>query len=179
MQTTLRGAIQLRQLQSWIADPAHAKTVLALSAVSSRRGPSRPKVQAGGDVYPFIISFLEIVQTRLASLVSESPDLLQRLDRVFVYVLLMISHAKSSVFDYSSTKLLARWIEQDTEGITSLSPVFDKLQNLAKTVQLTTGLGQTEIWSLFRETFDQRSSEDLLKLTSLADDVYDPRKRRL
>lgn len=136
-------------------------------------------MQAGGDVYPFIISFLEIVQTRLASLVSESPDLLQRLDRVFVYVLLMISRAKSSVFDYSSTKLLARWIEQDTEGITSLSPVFDKLQNLAKTVQLTTGLGQTEIWSLFRETFDQRSSEDLLKLTSLADDVYDPRKRRL
>ncbi|EAL18568.1 hypothetical protein CNBJ2090 [Cryptococcus deneoformans B-3501A] len=174
LQTILRGAIQLRHLQSWIADPAHAKTILALSAVSSRRGPSRPKVQAGGDVYPFIISFLEIVQTRLASLVSESPHLLQRLDRVFVYVLLMISHAKSSVFDYSSTKLLARWIEQDTEGITSLCPVLDKLQNLAKTVQLTTGLGQTEIWSLFRETCDQGSSEDLVKLTSLADDVYDP-----
>lgn len=91
----------------------------------------------------------------------------------------MISHAKSSVFDYSSTKLLARWIEQDTEDVTSLSPVFDKLRNLAKTVQLTTGLGQAEIWSLFREPCDQGSSEDLVKLTLLADDVYDPRKQPL
>ncbi|WWC86817.1 uncharacterized protein L201_001696 [Kwoniella dendrophila CBS 6074] len=184
LQCLLRNEGRKDEIQAWLSDSANAKSILAISAASIRRGPSRNKAQAGQDIYPFTSYFREVIRQQLPALMganhaSSHEELLERLDRICIYVQLMEDHAKNSTFDYSSTKLLANWLQEDIQGVPILSPLLDKLQNLVKTVQLTSGFGQTQIWMLFRDIVgDGNRRGDLDRLIQMADNVQDPELRK-
>ncbi|WWD21566.1 hypothetical protein CI109_106052 [Kwoniella shandongensis] len=179
LQILLRNEIRHEHLQAWVADPINAKTVLATSAASVRRGPTRNKEQAGKDVYPFTGTFRVMIRQQLpAILTNGDTSLLEKLERISVYVQLIEEHAKSTTFDYSSTKLLASWLDEEIKDIAALAPVLEMLQSLAKAVQLTTGMGQTQIWMLFRDVqSDLAGIAEVAKLAQMAKTIRDPALR--
>ncbi|KAK8847475.1 hypothetical protein IAR55_005333 [Kwoniella newhampshirensis] len=179
LQILLRSEIRHEQVQAWVADPSNAKSVLATSAASIRRGPSRNKEQAGKDVYPFTGTFRAMLRQRLSSMLTDSnARLLEQLERICVYVHLIEEHGKSTVFDYSSTRLLASWLDEEIKGLPALAPILEILRNLAKAVKLTTGMGQTQIWMLFRDVHSDLSGvSEAEKLCGLAKNLRDPELR--
>ncbi|WVN89377.1 uncharacterized protein L203_104600 [Cryptococcus depauperatus CBS 7841] len=182
IQTLLRNDFLRSEIQAWVSDPANVGSVLATSALSMRQRPASLKTQTGKDVYPFINAFQEVLQQKLALAASHSPEFLQHLDLIFVYVLLIKEHAKYSVFDYSSTKLLASWLENEITSLQLFSPLTSQLHNLAKTVQITAGLGQSQLWNMFREaqpTLDIQNQNDTQELVNVADKILDPQLRCL
>jgi hypothetical protein len=89
-------------------------------------------------------------------------------------VYLVEHHASGEIFDYSATQLLATWCRELLERLYGLRDVLPFLQGLAQSVNLTTGLGQAQIWSIFRDGAIQDisqmlSQEDLLQLQSVKD----------
>ena len=56
----------------------------------------------------------------------------------------------SDTFDVSSTQLLVEWLRPELERSPLLVPAQDELHSLAQAIQLKSGLGQSEIWALFR-----------------------------
>ncbi|WVR04698.1 hypothetical protein IAU60_001709 [Kwoniella sp. DSM 27419] len=181
LQTLLRNQVRQNEVKSWLANPESAKSILAVSASTTRRGPSRNKVQAGSDVFPFTDLFRAKLLEELPKVFSTSSadiDFRERLDRICVYVQLIEEHAKSTSFDYSSTKLLAGWLEEDIKCLPFLSPVLAKLEGLVKTVQLTQGHGQSEIWALFRDLQCESSvQQEVKRLAALANNIVDPELR--
>ncbi|WVQ75947.1 hypothetical protein IAR50_005582 [Cryptococcus sp. DSM 104548] len=167
-----------KQLQIWLDEPGNGKTVLATSAAAFRRSVTRQKAVAGKDIYPFLFSFSEVVAAHVASIATASPGFLPKVARIMTYVQLIQEHAKSATFDYSSTKLLAKWVEEEIEGIEAFAPVFETLQNLAKTVQLTSGMGQDQIWALFRHASGQLyKASEAQRLATLSNDIADSQLR--
>ncbi|WVQ83143.1 hypothetical protein IAT38_005281 [Cryptococcus sp. DSM 104549] len=178
LQILLRNDARRGQVQAWLGEGVNAKSVLALSVAAAKRGPSRMKQQAGNDVYPFTSAFREVLRQQLSTAVLTESGVLERMERILVYVELIEEHAKEVAFDYSSTKLLAGWLDQELEGVTLLAPVLEKLQSLAKTVQLTTGMGQAQVWMLFRDAKrDLEAVAVVRRLSQLADGVRDPELR--
>ncbi|ODO08666.1 midasin [Cryptococcus wingfieldii CBS 7118] len=167
-----------QQLQVWLEEPANGKTVLATSAAAFRRAVTRQKVAAGKDIYPFLFAFSELVTAHIGSIATTSQDSLTKLARILAYVQLIQEHAKSTTFDYSSTKLLAKWIEDEMEGIQIFAPVLETLRNLAKTVQLTSGMGQDQIWTLFRAASSRLGqAAEIQRLAALSNEVVDSQLR--
>ncbi|WWC68040.1 uncharacterized protein I206_101959 [Kwoniella pini CBS 10737] len=184
LQALLRNEARRSEVQAWLSDSNNAKTVLAISAASIRSGPSRNKAQAGHEIYPFTNYFRELVRQQLPLLIAEHNDNvvvdhLERLDRICVFINLIEDHAKQPTFDYSSTKLLAGWLHDEVQGLSLFSPVLEKLSSLVKTVQLTSGMGQTQIWMLFRDVIgDHEARTEVIRLTQLANGLQDLQLRR-
>ncbi|WWC59552.1 uncharacterized protein I303_102108 [Kwoniella dejecticola CBS 10117] len=183
LQTLLRNEGRRDEIQKWLSDSANAKSILAISAASTRRGPSRSKAHAGHELYPFTTFVRESLRKRLPDLIVNQQsvnlqDYLERLDRIIVYINLIEEHAKQPTFDYSSTKFLAGWLSDELQELPLLSPVLEKLDGLVKSVQLTSGLGQTQIWMLFRDIIgDHESRTEVTRLTELANRLHDPELR--
>ncbi|WRT64694.1 uncharacterized protein IL334_001628 [Kwoniella shivajii] len=183
LQALLRNETRQEEIQAWLTNPVNAKSVLAVSAVSVRRGPSRNKAQPGNDIYPFTNHFRELFKQQLPAVFAESSDFgsnyFEQLERVCVYVKLIEDHAKSNAFDYSSTKLLASWLNEDLQALSHLAPILEKLQTLVRTVEITSGLGQTQVWMLFRDIVGESSNHaHITRLAEMANDVQDPELRR-
>ncbi|WVF69714.1 hypothetical protein IAT40_004493 [Kwoniella sp. CBS 6097] len=172
LQGLLRNEVRRDEVKVWLSDPVNVKSVLSVSAASTRRGPSRAKPSPGSDVYPFTTYFRETISQQVPIMTADgnvSIDLLERLERIYVYVHLIERHAQATTFDYSSTKLLATWLEEELQHLPALTPVLEKLQGLAKCVQLTSGLGQSEIWGLLRDAeADAIANAEVLRLADLA-----------
>ncbi|WVQ98136.1 hypothetical protein IAU59_005258 [Kwoniella sp. CBS 9459] len=182
IQTLLRNEARREEVKSWISDPVHAKSVLSISAASDKRGPSRIKPAPGSDVFPFTTYFREVINQQLPAIAvngSIPSDLFERLDRICAYVCLIEEHAKTTAFDYSSTKLLATWLDEELQYLPALHPVLSKLQSLAKNVQLTSGLGQAQIWALLRDSHDEATTRaEVFRLAQLASRIADAELRQ-
>lgn len=68
-----------------------------------------------------------------------------------ILVYLVEQHASGDIFDYSATQLLAAWSRDLLDQLPALHSVVAQLQGLARSVILTKGMGQAEVWSLFRD----------------------------
>lgn len=76
-------------------------------------------------------------------------------------------------FDFSSTQLLAEWLRPELDKSPLLAPAQKDLRHLAQSVQITSGLGQTEIWMLFRilgEDISQQIPAELMASLETVDD---------
>ncbi|WWD07578.1 hypothetical protein V865_005679 [Kwoniella europaea PYCC6329] len=181
LQAILRNEVRKDEIQFWLSDSTSGKSILAMSAASARRGPSRNRAQAGNDIYPFTSYFREVIRKQLPLIIGSEwlkEDYVERLDRILVYTQLIEDHAKNTTFDYSSTKLLAGWLDEQLRELPFLAPIMEKLQGLVKTVQLTSGLGQTQVWMLFRDIIgDSSNQQEISQVTDKADDLRDPELR--
>ncbi|OCF32527.1 midasin [Kwoniella heveanensis BCC8398] len=181
LQGLLRNEVRREEVKSWLSDSNNIKSVLSVSALSTRRGPSRSKPSAGSDVYPFTTYFREAISQQLPRVAveySQSTGLMERLDRICVYVYLIEEHAKTSTFDYSSTKLLATWLDEELQHLPALTPVLEKLQGLVKNVQLTSGLGQSQVWALLREARGDGTTRAEMTRFALSLLTFDPELRQ-
>lgn len=153
---------QNASLSAFLQDPSHAKSILARSATAVVSG--RRKDFAGREVYGFI--------TALRRLILEfmEPESLDLLDQVARLVGMVEMGARSATFDYSSVNLLASWIRDAVQAEPELANAEEVLNRLAQTLQLTTGLAQTEIWTAFQERVVARlSSETVAKVDTIRD----------
>ncbi|WVW78385.1 hypothetical protein I302_100339 [Kwoniella bestiolae CBS 10118] len=184
LQAILRNEVRQTGIQAWLSDSANSKSILALSALSARRGPSRSKAQAGNDIYPFSSYCREVIRKQLPVLIGAEDHNLneahfERLEKAFVYLLLMEEHAKSTTFNYSSTRLLASWLDEELQALPFFGSILERLQGLVKAVQLTSGLGQTQVWMLFRDIIgDGASQNDISRLVEKANGLQDTQLRR-
>lgn len=169
LQVALRNLASKENTDTWIADTANGKSILALSAHSARRASSRRKPTVGDTVYPFLTLLRDLVpELALSSLSSADPATqLGATESIAMLLNLVEEHSKSDTFDYSSIQLLASWL-QDQLALLPASitkAALASVQKLAKVTQLTTGLGQAPVWSLFRA--GQLSAQDRATLASL------------
>jgi midasin len=99
-------------------------------------------------------------------------------ENICLYVQLVEDRARGEAFDYSSTQLLAGWLKSDMTRLPAFAPVMSKLAGLAQAVQLTSGMGQAEIWSLFRlETLVSGEPELMQGLVGSVEGISDRGKR--
>ncbi len=73
------------------------------------------------------------------------------IEQMHVHLILVERYSLSETLDYSSTQLLAGWLRPAVQYFPLLAPALEKLDHLAKAVNITSGLGQTEIWAMFRD----------------------------
>lgn len=174
LQLLLRNELRRRDIQHYVANSANAKTVLSVSAAATRLSASRRRLSASTHVYPFVSTLREILHDRLISLIGpesstqsqvsltkwvESQSLtvrklptLKAVEDIHVHLRIIEAHAMSDSFDYSSTQLLAGWLLPKLQQFTPLAAALEKLNGLAQAVEITTGLGQSEIWGLFLDS---------------------------
>ncbi|ORY30348.1 hypothetical protein BCR39DRAFT_598381 [Naematelia encephala] len=154
LQILVRNSSDMLRISAWLAGPSNAHTVLASSASALIQGGSRRKTLPGQEVYPFTSTIRQNIADQLHQIMQvadrSQQDLPDLLERILVYVQLIEQHSMSPAFDYSSTQLLASWLSLDLASIPALNAAQSKLAGLAKGLAVTSGLGQANIWSLFR-----------------------------
>jgi len=69
--------------------------------------------------------------------------------------------ARAATFDYSSTQLLAQWLQEIIRESPELEQAATSLAGLAQSVEISTGRGQSEIWSIFRRDSDGKTDVEL------------------
>ena len=77
-------------------------------------------------------------------------------------------HAQSTTFDYSATNLLAEWIRIAVNKVPALAAAASLVNALGETLQLTSGLAQTEVWNAFRDV-SELDSELIVKMNAVRD----------
>lgn len=91
-----------------------------------------------------------------------------------IHLTLMEVHAMAETFDYSSTHILSEWMHAVMQMFPLFASALDKLKTLARAVEITTGLYQSEIWAMFRHGVHKRLHEvvdpDLLLALEATDD---------
>jgi midasin len=88
---------------------------------------------------------------------------IEALERILVFLSILEDRAKSATFDYSSTQLLATWLQDVIAGIPQLDQAAKSLAGLADSVEISTGRGQSEVWAMFRRDSDGQTDEELRK----------------
>lgn len=158
----------MQDLQDWVVQPENSKSVLA---ASSRVGKGRSRVKiAGSEIWPVISGIRQVVKDNLANLVTLDaensvsrrlqPDsgreadrqaTIEQLEQLSVLLVLLASRNSGVVFDYSSTQLLAKWIDEAIPAVPAFQAISAAVSSLGQSLALTTGLGQAQVWSMFRE----------------------------
>lgn len=174
LQIVLRNAAQRADVDAWILDPTNNKSILAASAAAARRGSSRRKATIGDEIYPF----LNLARESLPELVLENiadPAALHAAEATLLLLRLVEEHSKTDTFDYSSIQLLAGWLSEQLTRLNA-TKAQQAVASLAKTTQITKGLGQAALWTLFRSgqlPADKR--QQLAALAERLDGVTDTR----
>lgn len=99
---------------------------------------------------------------------------MEALEALMVLLTLLETRNSGDVFDYSSTQLLAEWMQSSLATLPALNAIGDLLSVVARAVQLSTGQGQSQIWSLFRDGSRHALDSDtyapvLARLASVSD----------
>lgn len=90
-------------------------------------------------------------------------------------VTLLEKHSLDLDFDYSSTQLLGQWMSEFIEKNQFLSPLSSSIKALGSSSIITRGLGQSEIWTLFKhEPTNGPVSAEWKALIERAEQVQDP-----
>jgi midasin len=101
------------------------------------------------------------------------------LEHVLVFVTLLEEHAKTTTFDYSATQLLSTWLQKMLQTFPTMAREQEKLQGLAQAVSITRGLGQAEVWSVFREAVAVSDSTLVGQMLELGEKMTDPSESAL
>jgi midasin len=100
---------------------------------------------------------------------------MEALEILTVLLTLLEIRTSGDVFDYSSTQLLAEWMQSSLASLPALSAIGDLLTTVSRAVQLSTGQGQSQIWALFRDgsghVFDSDTSATLLARLAYISDL--------
>ena len=64
----LRNVSAQNIIGAYVADSSNNKSILTLSAVSSRKGPSRTKRTPGSEVYPFVMMLRQLLRERAGTI---------------------------------------------------------------------------------------------------------------
>ncbi|KAL7420043.1 AAA ATPase midasin [Cryptotrichosporon argae] len=178
-QLVLRNAAASAAVEAWVADAVNAKSVLSTSALAHRRPASRRKGGIADHVYPFIATLRGLVQAALPgafSLAATDDSILHSIALVLLNVALVEAHSRTDVFDYSSIKLLSSWLHDLITRVPQLAPAIGLAQTLAAATQLTAGLGQTQVWSVFRQGAPTHAARTaVIELVIQLDQVADSR----
>lgn len=142
----LRNVAAQRQRDAWLVEEGHGKSILALSAQAMRRGNNRVKPFPGQAVFQLVDS----LRAGLSAYVRTLPfGPTTSLERLHVAVTLLEKYAQSPTFDYSATQILAKAIQDTLAQVPVTLPSSTGLIELAQSVELTQGLGQSAIWAVF------------------------------
>lgn len=76
---------------------------------------------------------------------------IEQWENVLIFLHMLEDRAKSNFFDHSATQLLSEWLSECMKALPFLEPAMERLRLLAKAVKITTGFGQTQIWSCLRQ----------------------------
>lgn len=178
LQLVLRNEAAKAVTEEWINVPAHAKTVLAASAIVARRGAAKRKPAVGDGVYP-LVNLLRV--TLAAGTLDAAANLnggaLEVAERVLMFTALLEEHCRTEAFDYSSAQLLATWLGEQLDGIAHGKDVRAALGALGKATTLTRGLGQAGVWALFRSELTPAQRAAVGRLIDKLDGVADARLR--
>jgi midasin len=168
MNVYLRNGASQDSINAFVADSANNKSILTLSAISARKGPSRTKRTPGSEVYPFVTMLRRLLTERAGQLCGgqmfdlvgsnragprTNADVQNKIDsaeKLLVLLDILENRAKETDFDYSATQLLASWLGEGLAALPELAEAATTLQGLSSSVEIVTGRGQSEIWSLFR-----------------------------
>lgn len=178
LQLVLRNASAKAETDAWLADSANSKTVIAMSAQTARRGTARRKPAVGDTVYPFITLLRDELPDLVLDETADSNAVLSASETTFMLLSLMESHTRTEAFDYSSIQLLAAWLSEQLAKLPSATKPREAVKALAQITELSTGLGQAAIWTLFRSGVlpsDQRAT--LRELADRLGGVSDVRLR--
>lgn len=148
LQVVLRNSARRAEVDTWILEPTNSKTILAASAATARRGIGRRKATVGDGIYPL----LNLVRDSLPELVlnnADDPAALTAAEATSLLLRLVEEHCKTETFDYSSIQLLAAWLGEQLVRLDAVK-AQEAVAGLAKTTQITQGLGQAALWTLFR-----------------------------
>lgn len=173
LQLVLRNLAQQNAFLEWTSDPANAKSILTMSAHAGR-GRVR-KAMAGKEVWAYTAGLRDMMPSVATSTfgLDANPTTVEQLERLMVLVHLIEQRAQGQVFDYSSTQLLAVWSRAIVEDVPALQAVLPHLEELAQSLTLTRGLGQAQIWTLFRDgansSLQSLGEEILVKLVAIRD----------
>ncbi|EIW71201.1 hypothetical protein TREMEDRAFT_37629 [Tremella mesenterica DSM 1558] len=164
----LRNESRHRQLLTWIQDPINSQSIISISAHNQQR--SRNKPNAANALWSLINSF----RSNLAEILTAPPStIMSELERLHVFVYLLEKYGQINTFDYSATQILARWMREIISQVPVLSTQSDNLDELAKAVEITTGLGQNVIWSLYRDSENRDIEPELMKIIERVEDPTD------
>ena len=101
--------------------------------------------------------------------IADGQNRIDNAEKLLVLLDILETRAKQTDFDYSATQLLASWLGEGLAALPELAEVAQALRGLSSSVEIVTGRGQSEIWSLFR-TDRPRLSDDLRTAISRVSD---------
>ena len=81
---------------------------------------------------------------------TDEQEKIGHAEKLLTLLDILEARAKQTDFDYSATQLLASWLGEGLSALPELSEASQALQGLSNSVEIVTGRGQSEIWSLFR-----------------------------
>ncbi|KLT40914.1 hypothetical protein CC85DRAFT_321131 [Cutaneotrichosporon oleaginosum] len=178
LQLVLRNEAARAITDGWISDPTHAKTVLAASAISARRGTSKRKPAVGDGVYPLLNHLRDtLAAAALDAAANSNSAALEAAERMLVFTALLEDHCRSEAFDYSSVQLLATWLLEQLNLIAHGKEVRQSLGALGRATKITRGLGQAGVWTLFRSELSPAQRAVVARLLDRLDGVADARLR--
>lgn len=181
LQLVLRNIAARVATEAWTLDPANTKSILAASATTARRGTARRKPSVGDGVFPFIVLLREaLAEVALSAVVESNVSTIAAAETTLMLLGLVEEHSKAETFDYSSIQLLASWLQEQLVQLppTIIARALVAVKTLSKSTQITSGLGQAPVWTLFRSgQLPLKDRETLSALVGRLDDVVDPRLR--
>jgi midasin len=178
LQLVLRNAASRAQTDTWVADPANAKSVLASSALTARRGMSKRKPTVGDGVFPFVALLRAELPTLALDTITADNGSMAALETTLMLLSLMEEHTRAEAFDYSVIQLLAAWLGEQLAKLPTASKPREAVKALSKVTKLTSGLGQAAVWTLFRSgVLAPEQRVELSQLAARLGDVSDVKLR--
>ncbi|GMK55960.1 hypothetical protein CspeluHIS016_0210160 [Cutaneotrichosporon spelunceum] len=178
LQLVLRNNAARAVTDEWISVSGHAKTVLAASAITARRGTAKRKPTVGDGVYPLLNLLRDTLATAtLDAAANSNGSALEAAEHVLMFTALLEDHSRNEAFDYSSAQLLATWLAEQLSNIAHGKDVRTALSALGKATELNRGLGQAEVWALFRSDLTAAQRASVTRLLERLDGVADGRLR--
>ena len=149
LQIYLRQVSRSEALEAFIADSSNSKSILSTSATALRRGPSRSKRAVGSEIYPFVTALRVLVLGSTGQIIDDL-DIINQVELIIVLLATLEDRTMSTMFDYSAVQFLADCLRSAVSQVPCLGTIGPRLDALSQTVEITSGRGQSEIWSFFR-----------------------------
>ena len=156
--------------QAFVNDPKNKSTILAKSAHTSQ-GSARRINQIWTTIYPVIRSLSAILNADICWVFAGDQTINHRsvetLELVLGLVLIVMRESQTIHFNHSAIVLLAAWLRDAILPFSGMQAPMALVQQLCTAMEITRGLGQTDIWSMFRQRSTVNAS--MLSLDRISD----------